>query len=473
MSVLWAVLSGVLPLVDPAVHEIRDACRLEAIAFRTETDGWVTTGCGQVFRTRDGGAGWETDHRLEDLFHPQSQFQHLTFMRWLNEKDGIAGGYVGGRIFLTHDAGETWHAAALPDAQWVYATFVRGWTVWLCGSSGAIAYSPDGARTWTAMPTPFDAEDRCMSLAFDSRGHGEAAGMNLSRYATEDFGLTWRQLEPPRPGIHTDWRPVPGAQPSNVAVVGRRTITLEGQRIVLEERGARRVQPLLTLASGRRVPLRQVEPRGEGLVGWAEAQVFVSDDRETWFAVSDAPAEPRRVTAVGKEALVLESDVGVFRSESDARDWQKSTQPELDIADADRARGIREAKNPLACVATARIAELKIELGLQGCFGGSSRHWSMTSLGGLVFEGERRSDAATLRTIVDALGEAVTREENPAGWMTTATSAELTWSCDGAAPQTLRFLTHAYEGYTRAAGVHKVIGPRLSEARGTSSPPAP
>jgi hypothetical protein len=203
MSVLWAVLSAVLPLVDPAAHEIRDACRLEAVAFRTEQDGWVTTGCGQVYRTRDGGS--------------------------------------------------------------------------------------------------------------------------------------------------------------------------------------------------------------------AEEQIFVSDDRETWFAVSEAPAGPRRLTVVGKETKVLESDVGVFRSESGGRDWQKSTQPELDVADADRARGIREAKNPLACVATARMAELKVELGSQGCFGGSSTHGSITSVGGLVCEGERRRDPASLRTLVDALGEAVLRVEDPSG----------------------------------------------------------
>jgi hypothetical protein len=245
-------------------------------------------------------------------------------------------------------------------------------------------------------------------------------------------------------------------------------VTLEDPQLVIDEPGAaRRVQPLLTPASGRRVPLSHVEPRGEGLIGWAESQIFVSDDRETWFAVSAAPAEPRRVTSVGKDALVLESDSGVFRSESDGRDWEKSTQPQFDVADADRARGVRAGKNPLACVATARMAELKVELGEQGCFGGSSQTWSVTSIGGLVFEGGRRIDASTLRGIIDALGERVLREEKPGGWSTTATSAELTWSCDGAPAQTLRFLTHDFRGVTRAGGVREVIAPRLSEARGT------
>jgi hypothetical protein len=348
----------------------------------------------------------------------------------------------------------------------VYSSFVRGDSVWLCGSSGAIHRSVDGARTWQLMHTPFGNEDRCMSLAFDARGHGEASGMNLSRYVSENDGLDGRQVEAPQPGIHNDWKPVAGAQQASIAQAGRRTISFKDQALVIEEPGApRRVQPLLTPASGHREPLRYVEPRGEGLVGWTDSTIFISDDHETWFAVSHAPAVPRRVTAIGKTALVLESDGAVFRSETDARSWERSTQPELDILDADRVRGLRVGENPLACVATARVAQLKVELGQHGCFGGSSQSWSVTSLGGLVFEGDRRIAPSELRGVVDALGESVLRLETPPeGWSTTGTSAELTWTCDGAAPKTLRFLTHAFgAGYTRAAGVQAVIGPRLKK----------
>lgn len=81
---------------------------------------------------------------------------------------------------------------------------------------------------------------------------------------------------------------------------------------------------MVSAPSAALVPLLGVDAREGGRVGWTATTLFLSDDTDTWYAVSTLPAQPTRITFVSKNAVVLESRAGVFRSESSGRDWVRS-----------------------------------------------------------------------------------------------------------------------------------------------------
>ena len=145
--------------------------------------------------------------------------------------------------------------------------------------------------------------------------------------------------------------------------------------------------------------------------------------------------------------------------------------------------------NPLGCVATAQQADLDVRLRIQGCFGGAEESLAARVRNGSIRIGPGDTagsirDSAELRALVSDLGARIVRREEPSQCTsTTGHVVELTWSCEGAGPSTLKFSTSDCggrqdgvggstsgssgpgRGYSRALAIDEVV-------RAAISPPA-
>jgi hypothetical protein len=187
-------------------------CRIEAVSFRSQAEGWVTDACGHAFHTTDGGTSFEPlpagDGSLA-LVEPSDESLtsgYIARMEWVSDRRAVAFAYDADReeavVKITADGGATWRQRPLRvrGLGSVYASDQAGGTVWACGSDGAVIRSRDGGETFArTRRTPFDGDDSCMALSFLDDGRlGFAGGMDGTLFETSDGGETWTRLRPPR-----------------------------------------------------------------------------------------------------------------------------------------------------------------------------------------------------------------------------------------------------------------------------------
>lgn len=198
-------------LVDIARVQLHK-CRIDAIAFRTRTEGWVTNACGEAFRTADGGVTFKQlpfgDDTLAMTENPdESLVGEVNRIEWLSERRGVAfandRGLGGPITMLSTDGGVRWRRGTLPTPpeklEMIYSSDHVGQTVWACGVSGAISRSRNGGYGFAlTRHTPFNSSDRCMALSFVDEHLGWAGGTDGTLYATVDGGDSWARLRVPR-----------------------------------------------------------------------------------------------------------------------------------------------------------------------------------------------------------------------------------------------------------------------------------
>jgi photosystem II stability/assembly factor-like uncharacterized protein len=199
--------------VDVGVQEL-DYQRVMSVASRTKGDWWAVANVStwdrpgdevrplQVFRSADAGRSWREDPELSAALGRvvSGDSPNLDLFVWYTPDVGVIAGYMGARVLRTVDAGRTWESVPLPEELWVYDLARAGGRTWLCGSSGSIYRSDDAGASWRALRgTPFNDDDRCMSMSFLDTERGWALGMNGTLWETEDGGERWRQLTAPLP----------------------------------------------------------------------------------------------------------------------------------------------------------------------------------------------------------------------------------------------------------------------------------
>ncbi|EPX61297.1 hypothetical protein D187_001080 [Cystobacter fuscus DSM 2262] len=188
-----------LPSVDLAVHELRLQAGL--LSKRTEEDLWVLDDARfavQVSRSADAGRSWRVDAQATEalvkalLAHSHNTLEHMV---WPGPDTGIAAGAIGPRVLRTTDAGRSWKSIPLTDDLQVHDLQHLGDRLWLCGSSGRIFRSDDAGASWRELKgTPFNDDDRCLSMSFLSPESGWALGSKESLWSTEDGGTSWQRL---------------------------------------------------------------------------------------------------------------------------------------------------------------------------------------------------------------------------------------------------------------------------------------
>lgn len=207
MQVLVAWLLAAAPvLVDPGVSRI-EACRVAAVAFRTPDEAWAADACGQVFRSTDGGRGWQRQRDVERalLGHEASRGgfspTHTSRITWLSAQLGLAFVYGDANVYRTTDGGATWTKARAGTEGYVYAVESVGSHLWVCDSSGRLRHSADRGARWEEGPKLFDKAgvnpvNWCASLSFVDAKRGWALGWK-SLWQTVDGGAHWTELSPP------------------------------------------------------------------------------------------------------------------------------------------------------------------------------------------------------------------------------------------------------------------------------------
>jgi photosystem II stability/assembly factor-like uncharacterized protein len=192
--------------VDEGVTEVR-TCRISALAFRADTDGWMFDHCGGIFRSSDGALSWIESPEMEKEFfgvtkanRPFSTSAHVQSALWISQSTGLLFIYPKPEALRTEDGGRTWTRVKFPwsEAETIYALEHVGERIWFCDSSGRVRGSLDAGKTWSTGQKLFDEAgvnpvDWCSALSFLDENDGWAAGWR-SLWRTADGGATWSEM---------------------------------------------------------------------------------------------------------------------------------------------------------------------------------------------------------------------------------------------------------------------------------------
>lgn len=150
---------------------------------------------GQVFRSRDGGASWES--LLDRLDNPDNLHHNAITLT-------PAGAWVvaseGGRIYLSADAGDTWRRVETGYNGTLFgvieAPSERG-ALWAHGFAGSLLASRDQGVSWQALPSL----GRLPLVASARNAAGQVAIVSLNGVVHLADGTRWRVLKDKAPGL--------------------------------------------------------------------------------------------------------------------------------------------------------------------------------------------------------------------------------------------------------------------------------
>jgi photosystem II stability/assembly factor-like uncharacterized protein len=174
-------------------HAAPGAATLHNGFFLDDTRAWVISHqSGQVLRTVDGGATWQTAAELGEGF--------LEAIHFADAARGFVAGDRG-RVLTTSDGGSAWKAAAQLPAEiafygLVFFTPEHGFAggVDTAQRRGRMFETRDGGRTWTDRSSEISGFGFTDALARPGPDHAVVGGMGVV-YRTEDRGATWQVID--------------------------------------------------------------------------------------------------------------------------------------------------------------------------------------------------------------------------------------------------------------------------------------
>lgn len=178
-------------------QHLRDAVKLDGVAFSSASVGWITGYAvvggqvpvrGMVFSTVDGGRHWRLCHT-----------QDGEYMFGVDTAGARRVWAVGSVILSSDDVGASWTMHHLPvSARFPALTAVASRDTlhaWAVGAGGDILATRDGGKTWTPQATR--TSDWLIGVSFSDPRHGWMVGARGAILATSDGGRTWRQVTAP------------------------------------------------------------------------------------------------------------------------------------------------------------------------------------------------------------------------------------------------------------------------------------
>lgn len=165
--------------IDPGV-----LTAFRGLDFLDDRVGWAVGTGGYLLRTEDAGRSWEPENS-----HPFGG-RELQTVRFRSLDTGIVAGDLG-RVFVTHDGGETWNLSQLrSNATFYDAVWVDDTTVVVTGEYEQ-ARSSDAGLTWRILYL----NGRFFGLGFSPSGlEGMTVGLDGGMRYTSDGGVSWRNL---------------------------------------------------------------------------------------------------------------------------------------------------------------------------------------------------------------------------------------------------------------------------------------
>jgi len=169
----------------------------DGIFFTDSLNGWIAGGNyqiegGIVGRTRDGGRTWRF---VSGVVPGEGAGFSLGTIQFRDTLSGLATA-SGGRILVTSDGGQSWHAASgSRGAMLSDVRFLDPWNGWAVGPS-TLLRTQDGGETWRQV---MDDDDYFSgnAIQFLDISHGWTVSQGGSLKKTGDGGRTWEQVALP------------------------------------------------------------------------------------------------------------------------------------------------------------------------------------------------------------------------------------------------------------------------------------
>jgi photosystem II stability/assembly factor-like uncharacterized protein len=158
---------------------------------------WAVGSGGAVAKSVDGGQSWIF---VETPFFNAvtATYRTVEDVSFADLNHGVAVGGMG-IVAITSDGGANWTYPASAQAvigttELKSAVYHADGKIWVCGSSGMIAYSPDHGATWSLQTSPISTILYGMSMNTDGIGFiacnkGTPSVSKILK--TNDFGATW------------------------------------------------------------------------------------------------------------------------------------------------------------------------------------------------------------------------------------------------------------------------------------------
>ena len=182
-------------------HALNTREDINEIYFRNDDNGYLVAG-RVMFITRDAGKSWhETKLYDADIKSGTPEFLSI---RFANKKVGIAIGSIWQKagkeelvtdslVMRTDDGGETWQRIKVPSKVELYhLDFSDTDHVWVVGDKGTVLASSDGGKTFAVQQTTITRA--LFNVDFRDNNDGYAVGGGGTILRTENGGLTWQKV---------------------------------------------------------------------------------------------------------------------------------------------------------------------------------------------------------------------------------------------------------------------------------------
>ncbi len=119
---------------------------------------------------------------------------------YINETDGITVGY-GGKIFYTHDGGQSWSAADNKSACRYCLDIINEKIAWSGGNGSHVRLSRDNGETWEEVTDPLNLTGTHSGISFvDDKTGWVSTTLKVAK--TDDGGMSWADVLLPTEDIH-------------------------------------------------------------------------------------------------------------------------------------------------------------------------------------------------------------------------------------------------------------------------------
>jgi hypothetical protein len=332
-------------------------------------------------------------------------------------------------LFRSDDRGDSWRKLSqTPSKDFFSLSFAdkdHGWitSTWPAGMWA----TSDGGQTWGTVTIPANLQNPSARRDDIKRGWlyaNDGTGADVA-YRTEDAGKTWRSV--PLTSAPTQEHERLLKQPGLISEPTGSSIKLLG--VILESNASQRW-------------------------GWTDRFIFHSQDSgASWFVVSDAPEPPvdQMILLNDARALVHSSNGKLFRSEGWFNHWRPTKEPVDQWEWSKRAHGATPLPSPVACLATAAEASVRVEANDQGCFHSEANRlalrWSRVlkptvtvQIFGDKTENVREVSAEQKRSLISEILSIFDRNDGvPACMSTSNLGVTVTWQCGGHPEQKAAF----------------------------------